>query len=459
MAQVLAQVKRELGPDAVILHTRSFKQGGIFGFGARQVVEVTAGNGKEVGAMRRRQAPRRPAARPVETSSPSGSSAPGTAGDLIRRTYAAARAELAQAASPAAVMPPTVPAATFETSAATALRMPPTRPGLPVWENSGNVAADRAAAATAIATIAPPATASANVELVEEMRLVSQMVGKMMRRQQRETAAAHIPEKLFDSYMSLLKQEVTEELAEQVIQEVHQLLDESELDDPDKVREAVRRAVAKLVPIDDSAGKLEPTPDGRPRIIALVGPTGVGKTTTIAKLAATFKLKHKKNVGLITIDTYRIAAVEQLRTYANIVKVPLHVVLSPEDMTRAIRKLAGCDVILIDTAGRSQRDDPKLEQLAQFIKAADPHEVHLVLASTCTQPVLLETIRKFSRIATDRIIFTKLDEAVTFGVLLNVTRQVRKRLSFVTTGQEVPHEIEPGQSERLAALVMGEAAL
>ncbi|MFW6033221.1 MAG: flagellar GTP-binding protein, partial [Phycisphaeraceae bacterium] len=111
--------------------------------------------------------------------------------------------------------------------------------------------------------------------------------------------------------------------------------------------------------------------------------------------------------------------------------------------------------VLIDTAGRSQRDDPHLEELASFIDAADPHEVHLVLSSTCTQRVLLDTIERFSTIRTDRIIFTKLDEAVTFGVIINVMRTVRKRLSYVTTGQEVPHQIEPGRPERLAELVLG----
>ena len=188
----------------------------------------------------------------------------------------------------------------------------------------------------------------------------------------------------------------------------------------------------------------------------MVGPTGVGKTTTIAKLAATFKLKQKKNVGLITLDTYRIAAVDQLRTYANIIGIPLHVVTGSDELRNALRKCAGCDVILIDTAGRSQRDDPRLKELRSLIDIADPHEVHLVLSSTCAQPVLMEIVDRFSDVRADRIIFTKLDEAVSFGVLLNVARTVNKRLSYVTTGQEVPHQIEPSSPTRLASLVLGD---
>jgi len=229
-----------------------------------------------------------------------------------------------------------------------------------------------------------------------------------------------------------------------------------------------------MIPTDPTAGNPAATSDGRPRVIALIGPTGVGKTTTIAKLAATFKIKHRKNVGLITMDTFRIAAVDQLKVYANIIGVPLHVVSKPTEMEAAMRAMrvqpspssphsaassaparSACDVILIDTAGRSQRDDQRLVQLGQLLRAADPHEVHLVLSSTCTQAVLMQAVERFSAIRTDRIIFTKLDEAVSFGVLVNVARKANKRLSYITTGQEVPHQIEAGGAERLADLVTG----
>jgi flagellar biosynthesis protein FlhF len=182
----------------------------------------------------------------------------------------------------------------------------------------------------------------------------------------------------------------------------------------------------------------------------------VGKTTTVAKLAATMKLRHRKRVAMLTIDTYRIAAVDQLQTYANIIGVPLHVVSSLEDMRSALEQCRDCDAVLIDTAGRSQRDSEKLDQLKAFLEAANPHEVHLVLSSTCSQSVLMEAVERFNTVRTDRIIFTKLDEAVSFGMLLNVVRKVDKQLSFLTTGQEVPHQIEPGRGERLAGLILGE---
>lgn len=446
MAEALALVKRELGADAVILHTRRYKQGGFWGFGGRWVVEITAGHAQSLNQQRRRRpaaaesraaaaattprtrltAPVEPPAAPRPAFEPSA-----TAGDLIRRTYALAKADLSRNAGASANT------AADTSHAGAAVMTAPVQPSAVTGRQATAVTVDHAQ------------------DLAQEMRTVKRMVATMMRQQQARPRS-DLPDTLFDQYLSLLKQEVTEEMAQEVVSHVQSSLSQEEMEDKEKVRRAVAAAVASLIPTDPSAGQLPERADGRPRTIALIGPTGVGKTTTIAKLAATFKLKQKKTVGLITLDTYRIAAVDQLRTYANIIGVPLHVASSVEELTSALNKLRGCDVVLIDTAGRSQRNDPQLEQLRQYIHAADPHEVHLVLSSTCAQSVLMEAAERFSSIRVDRILFTKLDEAVSFGVLLNVARKVNKRLSYVTTGQEVPHQIEPGTPGKLAALVLGE---
>lgn len=427
MAEALARVHAELGADSVVLHTRRFKRGGLLGLGARAVVEVTAVNADELRRHRQKtqgQSPRAALLQKAQTQRRS--IAPPTippiredgplAGDLIRRTYAAARAEMSAR---------------------------PTDAG-----------------STPVAIVQTPTDSAA---IAEEMRQVRRMVGRMLHehRSQGERGRANLPGQLFDAYLNLVKHEVAEELAQDVVSRVCEELGPDELDDAAKVRRAVLGRLASLIPTqaDKLIAEGRPPGDRRPYTIALIGPTGVGKTTTVAKLAATYKLKHAKRVGLITIDTYRIAAVDQLKTYAGIIGVPLVVVMSPAEMTDALRELAGCDVVLIDTAGRSQRDDPRLEQLRAFIEAASPHEVHLVLSSTCTEAVMLEAAERFGRVRTDSIIFTKLDEAVSFGVLLNVVRSVNKKLSYLTTGQEVPHQIEPGRPERLAALVAGEGRL
>jgi len=220
------------------------------------------------------------------------------------------------------------------------------------------------------------------------------------------------------------------------------------------IRKAVLRHLAELVPAADPTLPCR-SPDHRPLTIALIGPTGVGKTTTLAKLAASFKLRHNRKVGLVTCDTYRIAAVEQLRTYASIIGLPLEVALTPDEMSCAAGRLSDCDVVLIDTAGRGPNDSRRLSELRQVLAAADPHEIHLVLSSTASERVLLREAAAFADIGADRIVLTKLDEAVSFGVLVNVMQSVGKALSFITTGQEVPDHIEEGRPQRLAELVLG----
>jgi flagellar biosynthesis protein FlhF len=191
-----------------------------------------------------------------------------------------------------------------------------------------------------------------------------------------------------------------------------------------------------------------------PRIIALIGPTGVGKTTTVAKLAAQFKLRQGKSVGLITIDTYRIGAVDQLRTYAEIISVPLKVVLTPKELRRAVEEFADKDVVLIDTAGRNQGDTLRMNELRQFLEAVRPDETHLVISTTAGQRNATAVIEKFSAFKVDRVILTKLDEAVSFGMVLGVLERTRQKLSYVTAGQDVPDDIEPGQSRKLAELIV-----
>ncbi len=421
MAQAMALVKRDLGTDAVILHTRSYRRGGLLGIGAKTVVEVTAGRGEDLGRARRRVSPpARPASlpkrRPPTTADDTKQHA--AAGDLIRRTYAAAKAEVEQ-----------------------------------TYQKQAKAQADRGASPKVqLAGAVTPDTR----QLAKEMDAVKHLVAQMMH-QQKSTAHASLPKGLSQQYAALIQQEVACELADEVVNKVRHKLSDKQLHDEDACRMAVREELASFLPIDREVDTEVPGADGRPRTIALIGPTGVGKTTTIAKLAATFKLKHKKKVALITLDTYRIAAVDQLRTYAGIIGVPLHVVLEPKEIPQVLSQCADCDVVLIDTAGRSQRDDRRLTQLSAFLDQVKPHETHLVLSSTCSQKVLMEAVQRFSQVRTDKIIFTKLDEAVTFGVLLNVLGKADMRLSYVTTGQEVPHQIEPGCPNRLADLVLGQA--
>jgi flagellar biosynthesis protein FlhF len=191
-------------------------------------------------------------------------------------------------------------------------------------------------------------------------------------------------------------------------------------------------------------------------VIALIGPTGVGKTTTIAKLAANHKLHEGRKVGLITIDTYRIAAVDQLKAYADIIEVPLETVLTPGELQQAVRSMADMDVVLIDTAGRSPNNRMRLSQLRSFLAAGAPDEVHLVVSATSSRACAKGTLEHFCPLGVNRIILTKLDEAETFGVILTAA-SAGKPLSYYTTGQDVPDDIACADSRRLAGMIVEES--
>ena len=216
----------------------------------------------------------------------------------------------------------------------------------------------------------------------------------------------------------------------------------------DALREAIESIIAIAPPIAAVAGAR--------RVVALVGPTGVGKTTTVAKLAATFKLAHGFRPGLVTVDTYRIAAVEQLRTYAEIISLPLAVANAPGDMRRAIDELGDVDLVLIDTAGRSPRDEVKIRELADFLAEAEPDEVHLVLSAVAGERSLRAAVERFALVHADRLILTKLDEADGLGGVLAVLGQADRPISYITTGQAVPDDIEPADRRRLARLILGD---
>ncbi len=180
----------------------------------------------------------------------------------------------------------------------------------------------------------------------------------------------------------------------------------------------------------------------RPTVVALVGPTGVGKTTTIAKLAANFALFEGKSVGLITIDTYRIAAVEQLKTYSEIINLPIEVVYTAAEFKRALVNLEEKELILIDTAGRSQKNKQQIRELRHFFNGRRLDETHLVLSANTKLEDLLETAESFQEIEYNRLIFTKLDETNNLGNVLEVADRLKIPMSYVTTGQNVPEDIE-----------------
>jgi flagellar biosynthesis protein FlhF len=263
-----------------------------------------------------------------------------------------------------------------------------------------------------------------------------------------------LPPRFLEAFTLLLEQELDRPLAEEAILAARGELAPALWADAGPVREAVRGSLARMLP----AAEPPAANRGSGRTICLIGPTGVGKTTTLAKLAALLKLHLHMKVGLITCDTYRIAAVEQLRTYAEIIGLPLEVVDHPSAMGAARRRFDGFDAVLIDSAGRSQNDSARLRELAEFVDAAEPDEVHLVLSAVAGRRVLEREAEAYSAVRADRVLFTKLDEGVCFGPLFSLLIALRRPASYLCAGQEVPQHLELATPERLAELLLGASA-
>ena len=199
-----------------------------------------------------------------------------------------------------------------------------------------------------------------------------------------------------------------------------------------------------------------------PRIVLFMGPTGVGKTTTIAKIASGFTVGEKKQVALLTADTYRIAAVEQLRTYANILEVPFRVIYTAEEAQEAIREFQGFDYIFMDTAGHSHQNEEQLEnmrKLYETVQEAGECKTFLVLSATTKYRDLMRIVSSYKGIADYQLIFTKLDETATWGNLLNLKLYTDTPIAFVTYGQNVPNDIEQFNPQKVVKQILSTKTL
>lgn len=433
MIECLQKVKQAMGFNAVILHTRSYTKRSWLGLVRREFVEITAGKGMG-GPARQRATPatNNSIVEPARTlASPQRVAA-------ISQFRVAAGA--AGRTSPAYVEGPVARA--LEPIGAVNLAIAAPASLSPSTHQSPGRALLESAAATNIVSV----QVAKDVEDLK--KLVTGLVDSIHRKD-----APDVPEELFDYYLRLIQNQVATELAGEIMGTLKKQLRPEYMKNDTFVKDKLAEQIEKLIP---TTGPITRTKRTGPHVVALIGPTGVGKTTTIAKLAAKLKLVEKKSVGLITIDTYRIAAIDQLRRYAEILQCPLRVTNSADDLREAVRSISDCEYILIDTAGRSPRDAMKINELRGFLDAASPDEIHLVLCSTASQDCVELAVEKFGAVEFDKVIFTKLDEAAHVGVVLNAIRKLNKSLSYITTGQNVPDDIETGDGRRLARLILGE---
>ncbi|MCG8333811.1 MAG: flagellar biosynthesis protein FlhF [Proteobacteria bacterium] len=285
-------------------------------------------------------------------------------------------------------------------------------------------------------------------ELSELKNIVKSLVT-----QSSELRSGDMHDNLIALFQQLCFNGVEDRFARRLIEEVHKKIPKKEIDNFSYVKIYVARMFMQVLKIDGNL--TEKKKDKEPQIVTFLGPTGVGKTTTLAKIAGTEKIAHpKKKIGLITLDTFRIAAVQQLQEYARIIKLPVRVVNDAKQMKNAIREFRSKDLVLIDTAGRSQRDEVQMSELRDILKEFPSFRNLLVLSSTTKDSDLSEITKRFSTVRLDGVVFTKLDESTNYGSIFNHSIRFKLPMTFLTTGQNVPDDIETATRERLIDLLL-----
>lgn len=377
--EALMKVKKDLGPEAVILYTKTFRKGGVMGLFGRPMAEITAG----VDLNLLDDVAKRKAAAPA----------------------VAERVEAAVVKAPIKTVPPS--------SLQPVGSLDPNRLKVKALQRELNEMKTSSVA-----------SALRDMNQLDSSSLLSPGFTRLRKK--------------------LAKQEVEEFLIQKLIKGM--MAENVDPDRSDEVYRWIQNFVAGSLKIGPSTVGTQ-----YQKVLAFVGPTGVGKTTTLAKLAARFNLMERKKVAMITGDTYRIAATEQLKTYGRIMGIPVEVAESAEDVPVILSKYKSMDLVLIDTAGRSPSSDEQLEELKHFVAKSQVDEIHLVLSATTKYFDMIRIIERFgSAVPLNRMIFTKLDETRYYGAFLNLMNNFQIPLSFYSTGQNVPDDLEVPEIHSLA---------
>lgn len=238
---------------------------------------------------------------------------------------------------------------------------------------------------------------------------------------------------------------------------VDAIINELDIEDKEQPLDNVLANVYQKIVLKLGEIKLLEASENKPKIVFFVGNTGVGKTTTMAKLASKYKLEKKMDIAMFSLDTYRIAAIEQIKTYANIMNTPLEVVYTPEDMKNCVEKHKNCDLIFVDTAGRSHKNENQKNDLELIINSVEDYEkeIYLVVSATTKYSDLKNIAATYGELFDYNLIFTKLDETRGLGNILNLKLDMNKSLSYVTWGQNVPDDIGGVDPQVIAKKLLG----
>ena len=282
--------------------------------------------------------------------------------------------------------------------------------------------------------------------LQSEMQDMREMIQVMYS----ESPGAGLPAEFAPHYRTLINQGIARKVSAALIGTVVNNSDLSVIRDTRVFVERLKLEIRKTVRVTGGIGLMA----GQCRVVAVCGATGVGKTTNLAKIAAQFSVRERARVALLTADTYRVGAAEQLRVYANIIGIPLKVINEPKELVSALKEFKDYDLVLLDTAGGSQFNLEQIHDLQRILHAARPHETLLMLSANTQLEDLRNVARSFSAVNPTSIVFTKLDETRRYGALFSILMEQDLPLSYVSFGQNVPDDIRVGTPEWVARLVM-----
>jgi flagellar biosynthesis protein FlhF len=438
MQEALKQIKAELGPDAVILSTKKVRAtSGTLALLGKHLVEVMAAidpasiapsapsNQPAFQAALQYELHGKPAAEPERPAPPP------AAGSRSAEEWEQLRAEMGQLREQLQSLLRNQQEPVSEPPA-------PQRKSEPVERRSRILDLVSNGATTA------PATQDAPIRPIRVEGRATDAAPKPIDPTTINESSAH---------RNLVSHGVLPEFATRLLTAVRAQADRIDLRSEAAIRHALHQAISQEL---SAGGPLLSLGEWKKTVI-VVGPTGVGKTTTIAKLAAHYRVKEKRNVSLITLDTYRMAAVEQLRSYAKLLDIPLEVALTKSEALTYIRRHSKAELILIDTAGRSPRDEAGMEELRQLMTLDHPLETHLVLSATTRDQDLHDSLARYAGLPVHRLLFTKLDETTSYGGIFNAVQRAKTPLSYLGVGQNVPEDLMVARPEFLADLILGGA--
>jgi flagellar biosynthesis protein FlhF len=428
LPEAVQMIRSELGSDAVILNTKEIRTGGFLGMFSKKRVEVIAAVDEA--------SKKPPARRPVPARIP----------------------EPPMEADEAPVPSPMLPSSAVReryggkpagNQTADKISVRESQHSYDVQSAKDTQAATLAAAVQTLEARENKQMKDETSALLEELRSMKEMMAKMAKQQ----TFRSMPESVMKWSRRLAEQGVDAAYVEQFAEAVNQQLGEAYNGDEAASYEAARSVLRSW--LQDSRGNgFEPTT----RIVHFVGPTGVGKTTTIAKLAAEQSITYQRSVGLITADTYRIAAVDQLRTYADILGIPLEVVFSPSELTRSYKKLSDRDLLFMDTAGRNYRNELFVSEVNSLLAPGEQTETVLVLSMTHKYSDMKLIANQFVKYGVNQLLLTKFDETDSFGSVVNLVREYSFQISYITIGQTVPDDIKRYEPDDLIRRLLGDPA-